>query len=406
MLEKYKKKLQIIKPKIKMFLFISKKCVSAIITIFFIVFLIKSQDIKDVKLYINYIHLCQKSLKLYDIKEKINEFPFFSICIPIYNMEKYIEKSFLSVLNQSFRDFELVIINDNSFDSSEEIIKNLQSDNKKIRLINHERNLGVYNSRVDAIKNSNGKYILFLDPDDLFANPKLLKELYEYNLNKNEDMIEFTVMIQEECNNKLYYPIEHRRNHFHNFKDEIVYQPHLSNIIFLEYNKYSDIFCRCIWNKMVRKQILDKTINFISYSTYDKLHFNFGEDTIINILNFEFASNYTNLNLLGYMYNVRSDSMSHTTKDKRSFLKMGLNMYIFYILFYKYIKFYNKDLNYLYFDLKAFDYFLNYIKLYSYSSEKKKPIIDFYKSLIKERNISNEFKKYAKNFVYNFINKA
>ena len=256
-----RQKLKITNQKIKMFLLISKNGTSIVITLLFILFIIKSNDMRNIRYYKNYIHLCQKLVKLYNYKEKNNEQLFFSICIPVYNMEDYIEKSFLSVLNQSFRDFELVIINDYSFDNSEEIIKNLQSQNSNIRLINHEKNLGIYYSRVDSIKNSNGKYIIFLDPDDLFANHNLLKELYEYNLDKNEDMIEFTVMIQEEYNNKLYYPLEHRRNHFHNFHDKIIYHPYLSNILFLEYNKYSDIFCRCILNKMIRKEVLLKTIN-------------------------------------------------------------------------------------------------------------------------------------------------
>ena len=401
---KLEQNLKIIKLTINVLLQKSKNGTTLILIIFLVLFLIESQSIKDIRFYKHYINLCKNLIKVYNNKEKkINDSPFFSICIPVYSMEKYIEKSFLSIFNQSFRDFEIVIINDYSYDNSKKIIENFQSENSQIRLINHQKNLGVFNSRVDAIRNSKGKYIIFLDPDDLFANPKLLEYLYIYNMDKNEDMIEFTVMIQEEQDNKIYYPLEHRRNHFHNFNDEIIYHPYLSNILFFENNKYSDIFCRCIWNKMVRKEILFKTINFLGNRTYNQIHFDFAEDTIINILNFEFSSNYSNLNVLGYMYNIRSDSMSHAANERKIKLKMGLNLFFYYSLFYKYIKHFNKDLNYLYFDIKAFAHYLDYIKKYSKFPVRKKPIIDFFKNIKKESNISYEFKKYAKNYLFNFI---
>ena len=253
-------------------------------------------------------------------------------------MEKYIEISILSVLNQSFRNFEIVIINDFSKDNSEDIIKKLQSENSKIRMINNPENLGIYKSRVEAIKNSKGNYIIFLDPDDLFSNPDLLKELYEYNSIYNVDIIEFKVLRQEE-DHILYYSLDHRVNHLHNYYQQIIHQPYLSNILFFENNNYSHVFCRCIWNKMVKKEIFYKTINFLGHRTYSKKHFDFAEDTIINILNYEYASNYSNLNLIGYMYNVRKDSISHINKSKEINFKICCCLFFFYQLFYKYIKF-------------------------------------------------------------------
>ena len=372
------------------------------ITIILFLFLFKTRNFVDIRIYKDYITMCKKSIKFYEENEKNNNQPFFSICIPVYNMEKYIEISLLSVLNQSFRDFEIVIVNDYSQDNSKKIIENFQSENSKIRLINHGNNLGVYKSRVDAIKNSKGNYIIFLDPDDIISNSNLLNLLNEYNYIYNEDIIEFTVIEYRENDNKLYFPSNHRSNHFHNFHQHIIYHPNLSNILFFENTKYSDVFCRCIWNKMIRKEILFKTINFLGSKAYYKKHFDFAEDTIINILNFEFASNYSNLHLIGYMYNIREESMSHSNKGKDMNLKMTYNLFFFYILFHQYIKHFNKDLNYLYFDLKAFDYYLNYINQYNSSYSKKKPIIKFYKKLLKESNISNEFKTYIKTFLSSF----
>ena len=93
-------------------------------------------------------------------------------------------------MNQSFQDFEIVIVNDYSKDNTLKIINEIK--NIKIKIINHSKNLGLFASRVDCILNSSGKYIILMDPDDLLLNPFLLEYLYNYNLEYNLDIIEFT----------------------------------------------------------------------------------------------------------------------------------------------------------------------------------------------------------------------
>ena len=68
-------------------------------------------------------------------------------------MEKYIEQTLLSIINQSFQDFEIVIVNDNSNDNTEIILKNMKLEDNRIKIINHLINKGVYFSRVEAILN-------------------------------------------------------------------------------------------------------------------------------------------------------------------------------------------------------------------------------------------------------------
>ena len=98
-------------------------------------------------------------------------------------MEKYIEQTILSILNQSFQDFEIIIVNDNSEDNTEKILYQLSQKDDRIKIIKHISNKGVYYSRMEAILNSNGIYIILMDPDDMFLNENLFLELYNYNLN-------------------------------------------------------------------------------------------------------------------------------------------------------------------------------------------------------------------------------
>ncbi len=99
-------------------------------------------------------------------------------------MQDYIEKNLLSIINQSFQDFEIIIINDASEDETEDIIKRIQLEDDRIKLVSHSSNLGVYRSRIESILNSNGKFVLLMDPDDMYLNENLFKELYDYNKKK------------------------------------------------------------------------------------------------------------------------------------------------------------------------------------------------------------------------------
>jgi glycosyltransferase involved in cell wall biosynthesis len=96
--------------------------------------------------------------------------PFFSIVIPLFNKEKYIKETLRSVLNQSFTDFEIIVINDGSTDNSLNMV-NFFTD-KRISIIDQE-NKGLCASRNVGIKKANGKFIAFLDADDLWMEDYL-----------------------------------------------------------------------------------------------------------------------------------------------------------------------------------------------------------------------------------------
>lgn len=351
----------------------------------------------------NFVKDCT-NLKRYN---KINIFrsknPYISICIPVYNMEKYLEKTLLSIINQSFKELEIIIVNDNSNDNSKKIIENFQLENSKIRIINHFKNLGVYNSRIDAALNSIGEYILFIDPDDMLLNPYLIEELFNYNLKYNLDMIEFIVYHQEEKNNKIYIPIYHEFNHYHNFKKKIIFQPDLSDIIFYIPNtkNYTSIICRTIWNKIIRKSLLINSILYIDNS-FHKIYLITADDTPLNMINFNFANNYSNIKIPGYLYNIRGNSMSRIDKEYNHNLIVAKNFLIYFKFFYKYILDFKKDLNFLLYDLK-----LTYLYLLIFKKLNSKEYIlhttEFFNVIIKN-NISKNFKNFINNIILQLVN--
>ena len=118
---------------------------------------LKENNHIDLTKFIQYVKDCNNSIN-YDRDKIYNMNPYISVCIPVYNMENYIEKNLLSIINQSFQDFEIIIVNDASDDNTENIIKRFQTNDKRIKLLSHSKKLGTYHSRIDAIYNSKSKY--------------------------------------------------------------------------------------------------------------------------------------------------------------------------------------------------------------------------------------------------------
>ena len=220
-------------------------------------------NIIDLNPYIQYISDCKKSI-FYNREKIYNNHHYISICISALNMEDYIEKNLLSIINQSFQDFEIVIVNDGSNDKTEDIIKKIQSNDKRIKILSHPYKLGVYRSRIETIFNSRSKYILLMDPDDMYLNENLFQKINEYNKEKNLDIIEFSVLHQIEGQERIFFPKYHYYNHYHQFVKNIIYQPELSNILFYlpGTKKYSRTICRNIWNKIIRRKIFRRVNNY------------------------------------------------------------------------------------------------------------------------------------------------
>lgn len=100
----------------------------------------------------------------------MREYDKISIIIPVYNVEDYIERTLISLVNQPNDNLEIIIVNDGSTDNTQKIVKNiLQSSNKDYIIIN-QKNRGVSAARNAGIEKSTGKYLYFLDGDDFVGN--------------------------------------------------------------------------------------------------------------------------------------------------------------------------------------------------------------------------------------------
>ena len=131
-------------------------------------------------------------------KNKIKS-AFFSIIVPCYNGEKYIEKCMLSILAQTYKKYEVLIIDDGSIDSSNDILKKFTLIDKRFKIIKHTENQGLSSARNSGLIEATGQYIAFLDVDDWWPNNKLY--LYNSYFEKGYDFL-YSNFTKIKSNNK------------------------------------------------------------------------------------------------------------------------------------------------------------------------------------------------------------
>jgi len=111
--------------------------------------------------------------------------PIISIILPVYNGAKYLREAIESVLQQTFRDFELIIINDGSIDNSSEILKSFRD--PRVKIVNQE-NKGLIATLNTGVGLSRAEYIARIDADDIWSDPNKLSKQFEY-LSKHTDCV-------------------------------------------------------------------------------------------------------------------------------------------------------------------------------------------------------------------------
>jgi len=208
--------------------------------------------------------------------------PKFSIIIPVYNVEKYIKRCLDSVFNQTYKDFEVIVVNDGCTDKSMDIVEKYDVTIKKIKhsSVSEARNVGV--------KSAKGEYLMFLDSDD-YWDKDLLKNISK-SLNNNPDLVRFQVRTVVEDGLKQDY----KEEIFNNITGEEAFEK-ISKFHFVE----------SVWAYAIKKD----------YYQQEKFEFKKGmihEDFGIVPLIIIKAKNVNSISYIGYNYYRRKGSIMNT----------------------------------------------------------------------------------------------
>lgn len=185
-----------------------------------------------------------------------------SVIIPVYNVEDYLYVCINSILNQSYQDFEIICIDDNSTDSSLDILEYFTKKDSRIKLLKNNSNMGVGYSRNRGLDVAKGKYISFLDGDDWFS-PNAFEILIEKVEKDNLDLLLFKNIVYyeepTEFGNESYYDME--------FMDE--WDSRIFNHWILDKTKLFKM-SNAAWNKLYLKSFLDR--NEIRFPNENLIH--------------------------------------------------------------------------------------------------------------------------------------
>lgn len=177
-----------------------------------------------------------------------------SIIMPAYNVESYIEKSIYSILNQTYENFELIIINDGSTDSTLEICMRMSEKDSRIRIINQD-NCGLSLTCKIGLEKARGNLVYFIDSDD-YVDKNILCYLYENLINHNAD-IAVCGYSEVYFNKEVLYPASHRIQILNNseamellmmkkirsYRWNKLYKKHLWNDVkFIKGKNFEDVF--------------------------------------------------------------------------------------------------------------------------------------------------------------------
>jgi len=113
--------------------------------------------------------------------------PEVTVLMSVYNGEKYLREAIDSILNQTFTDFEFLIVNDGSTDRTAEILRSY--DDPRIIIINNEKNIGLTKSLNIGLRMAKGEYIARMDADDVSMPERLQKQIELLNQKKNTGLV-------------------------------------------------------------------------------------------------------------------------------------------------------------------------------------------------------------------------
>lgn len=227
-----------------------------------------------------------------------------SIIVPVYNSEKTISRTIESIINQTYKNLELIIINDGSTDNSREICSQYASQYEQIRYIEVE-NKGVSHARNIGIKNAIGKYIMFIDSDDEFYENAVEEMLCKMEKKSNFELLVFA----------------YERIHINTNKIKIM----RTNDILLSEGKDKNIFIETlqtnclfnqIWNKVFIKEVL-----ISNHILFDET-ISSGEDYKFNIQYIDVINDAAYVDKVLYKYYSGNEGLSLKTGPEKIYTKL------------------------------------------------------------------------------------
>jgi len=231
-----------------------------------------------------------------------------SIIIPVFNTEKYLKRSLNSVINQTYKELEIIIIDDASKDTSLKIIEDFAMRDKRIVVIKNQKNQGAYHVRIAGIEAAKGDYIAFLDSDDFFG-VDFIRLMVEKAENGKYEIVAGNTVHQNEYGDMFSLPLYDKE-----FENMPIYKEEILKRYFSQQGRA--YIWHVIWNKIYKKDLVLRAVPFLKKMTN---HLIMTEDIIISTIILSLSKSM-NLSEHSYYYYCRNEG-SATNLDSIEFIE-------------------------------------------------------------------------------------
>lgn len=224
-----------------------------------------------------------------------------SIIIPVYNSEEFLNKCLELLIKQSYRNLELIVVNDGSPKNCKQIVENYIKKDDRIKYVEHEKNKGLFQARITGFENSTGDYIAFLDADDYVSND-YYRELIEKAEETKSDIVFSNLVMDYGKNNRRVYNLF--KFPFEELNGEECYEEFYNQegLNFSWHTTPNKIYSRTIWEKAIN-----------DYKKITK-HLIMTEDFAFSNVLFYYAKKVTKLDRVTFYY-TKHDGASTSVKN-------------------------------------------------------------------------------------------
>ena len=262
---------------------------------------------EEQKSILDYISLSTKEDSSSKIFPSKIDTPKISLIIPLYNSEKTLIPLINSIQNQTLKELEIILINDNSSDKTESLLTKLKKEDTRIITITNKIRRGVLFNIINTGLQAKGEYIIFLYQDDFFTSNDVLEKLYDIATKKFEekiDIVNYRICIslynKEQIESLNYIPTVNLNN-----VNKILKSPD----IFLNYfQKKRDITeSRFIFDKMYKRELIQKAADLIGPQIWNQI-LSFGYEFLFAFAVMKQCNSFINIKDICYCHKIKDES--------------------------------------------------------------------------------------------------
>ena len=266
--------------------------------------------------------------------------PFFSIIIPFNNRNKTIKKTILSIQNQNYKNYEIICVDDNSNDTTIDIIKGLSKIDRRIKIVKNSGQSGPFITRLNGMKIAKGNYIYNLDSDDMITLPEALEFLYNVTKIYNVDTIEFNSICGEIGK---YKEIQETINSDDEY-GKILYGRDIINRRYTSEGRIKRKWYGFVWTKIIKKEIVNKLImNFELIGVEKFKNWYYAEDQYFSDILRIICNSYLHIDKIYHFHYLNPGSLTGSNNPKKRFK----HHYKYCAYFDKLIQYYKLDGDFL-----------------------------------------------------------